>query len=275
VNDIRLFLGFFGGQVELMRAWRRDVEYSPLAPRQWPIGPHYAARFPGETGWVYHKLAAAEWYWSTLRQLDHILPELDRHVGVEMALDGCLASASSAVDAAVMRLIRSLARRRDHDGTTIPSTLMKRLFQADWKRVVEPLAQLPPAITLQSQSAARLELVDSTPALIAAEHLIDERRRLDAQPASTSRDHRLTQILGELAALSVGDVAELRWLRNRSTHEDTLVRRFYRGGDADTCHIQTPRGGFEAPVPYLRTKMDACRQLVDGILADAEAVSPT
>ena len=274
-HEIRSFVSFFGGQVELMRAWRRDQDYRPLAPRQWPIGPHYAVQFSGESGWANHKLASAEWYLATLRQLDQILPELDRHVGVEMALDGCLASASSAVDAAVMSLIRSLSSRHEHDGTSVPLALAKKVFRADWASVVEPLAGLSATITLKSQSAARFELVDSNRALALAKGLVDERRRLEAQSVSAARDHRLAQIPGELAALAWGDVAELRWLRNRSTHEDTLSRGFFRGGGADTCHIRTPRGGSEAPVPYLRTKVNSCRQLVDAILGDAEAVSPT
>jgi hypothetical protein len=276
-NVVRGSLGLLVQHLDLMRAWRRDVaRVGPLTPRQWPIGPHYAHRYPGETGWTYFKLAAAEWYLTTLRDMDKVLPELDRFMGVEMALDGCLSSAGSSVDAAVMRLIRSLARRHERDGTTIPPGLARLMFKSDWGLVVEPLARLSPAITLASGPVAHRELVSSTRSLITARQLLDERTLLEAGPPTSTSQARLKEITKVLAGLDIGPVAELRWLRNRSTHEDTLVRRFIRGGAAEaTCLLRTPRGDFEAPVLFLRGRVDACRRLVDEILADADAVDGT
>src|SRR5712691_7922498 len=77
----------------------------PLQNRPWPLGHHYSAiTSPGgrpEAQWVAFKLAAAGWYLETLGCLFAETKDLDRFVGVEMALDGFLTAVSSAFDAAV------------------------------------------------------------------------------------------------------------------------------------------------------------------------------
>lgn len=84
--------------------------YEPVLPaRPWSVGQHILTKLPllsarEETRWTVFKLAAAQWYLDTLKALFVEAGDLDRFLGVEMALDGFLAAASSSFDAAVAAL---------------------------------------------------------------------------------------------------------------------------------------------------------------------------
>src|SRR5437879_4491248 len=98
----------------------------PLLGRSWPRGQHYTTLSPPagrpEALWVSFKLTAAGWYLDTLQRLFDDTGDLDRFIGVEMALDGFLATVSSAFDAATAALIEAieyplppLAKTGEHD----------------------------------------------------------------------------------------------------------------------------------------------------------------
>lgn len=76
--------------------------------RRWPIGPHLSDFADGapRRGWVNYKLAAADWYIDTLEAVVRQVG-FDRHMGVEMALDGILASLCGAFDAASAAVIQA------------------------------------------------------------------------------------------------------------------------------------------------------------------------
>lgn len=88
----------------------RPNSFEPSLPdRPWPIGEHFinlpAPHGRQEAQWVSLKLGTAEWYLDTLRALDRAVGDLDRLMGVEMAMDGVLGGISSAFDATTAALI--------------------------------------------------------------------------------------------------------------------------------------------------------------------------
>jgi hypothetical protein len=93
-----------------------DPLLMPLTDIRWPRGQHLytaSAEALNEAlsldAWVDLKLRAARWYLGVLTVFGADEADaLDRLAGVEMALDGCLANLSGAVDAALARLIQAL-----------------------------------------------------------------------------------------------------------------------------------------------------------------------
>jgi hypothetical protein len=80
-------------------------------------------------------------------------------------------------------------------------------------------------------------------------------------------------------AAPTGWLAQFRQLRNRATHQDTLVRQFKRNvGDGsetlEPSQISVPGRGFEDPIPYLGSQLAEIRTLCEKILADADAMHP-
>jgi hypothetical protein len=96
----------------------------PPSAITWPLGEqvlHPSAEAQGDAlapdPWVDLKLRAGRWY---LGVVEHFAAELgpdrlDRYAGVEMALDGCLANLSSAIDAAMARLVTALEGLHDEE----------------------------------------------------------------------------------------------------------------------------------------------------------------
>ncbi|SEI96407.1 hypothetical protein SAMN04487917_103148 [Arthrobacter sp. yr096] len=74
--------------------------------RPWPLGPHYGelADGAGPRAWVNYKLHSADWYIETLEAAIAKVG-FDRHVGIEMALDGALTSLCAGYDASSAALI--------------------------------------------------------------------------------------------------------------------------------------------------------------------------
>ncbi len=83
-------------------------------PIDWPVGPQFVELDPreGVYAWVAFKLMSADWYLDRLEQLVAVLPRVEHQVGVEMALDGVLASLCSAVDAACAGVIDAAELQR-------------------------------------------------------------------------------------------------------------------------------------------------------------------
>src|SRR5262249_31307499 len=86
--------------------------FRPTLSRSWPVGTRYSHFCTPPVSeyhaWAEFKLAAAAWYLEALEELQQELHELDRSTGVEMAIDGLLAAACSAFDAAVAGLITAI-----------------------------------------------------------------------------------------------------------------------------------------------------------------------
>jgi hypothetical protein len=86
-------------------------------------------------------------------------------------------------------------------------------------------------------------------------------------------------LMGASAPTPTGWLAQLRRLRNRAAHQNTLIRHFYRtvGGPAapqQASQIDVPGRGKENPVPYLRAQLAATRSLCVDILKDSDRINP-
>lgn len=81
-------------------------------PLKWPVGPHYLRWVDGKGvhAWARYKLRCADWYLAALIATAREAGDLDRYVGVEMALDGALTALCAAVDAAGFGLLDAVLR---------------------------------------------------------------------------------------------------------------------------------------------------------------------
>lgn len=87
-------------------------------PLTWPVGPHYLRWVDGKGvhAWARYKLKSADWYRAALVVAVQEAGEIDRYVGIQMALDGVLTALCAAVDAAGSGLYDAVERRlRDED----------------------------------------------------------------------------------------------------------------------------------------------------------------
>jgi hypothetical protein len=82
---------------------------------RWPAGPRFEGRAKTKKshGWATYKLDAADWYLSTLRRIADERGDLDRFVGVEMAIDGAVQALCSVFEAAVYALTFALEKAAD------------------------------------------------------------------------------------------------------------------------------------------------------------------
>jgi len=98
---------------------------------EWPIGPHYLRWVEGKgaDAWARYKLRAADWYLEALRTIERDVGHLDRYVGVEMAIDGVLASLCAGIDVAGFALLEEVERLVD-PGPTARSTAPDRWLGA-------------------------------------------------------------------------------------------------------------------------------------------------
>jgi hypothetical protein len=78
----------------------------------WPVGPHYLRWVDGKGvhAWARYKIKSANWYRAALVIAVEEAGDLDRYVGVQMALDGALGSLCAAVDAAGWGLLEAVER---------------------------------------------------------------------------------------------------------------------------------------------------------------------
>ena len=74
-----------------------------------PNGPTYPSLLDSDEriAWVRFKVWTADWYTRVLGELGAEHGGYDRHIGIEMALDGALSSLSAAFDASVVLMIES------------------------------------------------------------------------------------------------------------------------------------------------------------------------
>lgn len=125
-----------GSASEDGRQQQSDVDERPQKGLQvrWPAGPHYQKQFKvkARQAWPYYKLGTADWYLSTLREIDANVKKLDRLVGVEMAIDGAVQALGATFDAAVYALISSL-----EGGANLPNEQRIPEQLANWTALID------------------------------------------------------------------------------------------------------------------------------------------
>jgi hypothetical protein len=210
--------------------WPLEPEPSGMV---FPIGPLYGDMTGGyeAAGWVRYKVLAADWYISALAELTNEANAWDRHMGVEMALDGALNALSGAFDAAVGCLIEAVEEE-------IQTAADRRIpaHRYSWSRLRSALA----TATLATQAEIDALVVEI--------------------------DHALE---GEQASTPTGWLAVLRRLRNRPTHRGTLPRVWdvdeLDRPSTPTLHL----AGNPKPLDYLREAADMVADLTESILKAA------
>lgn len=208
-----------------------------------------------ETGtsraWARFKLQAAAWYVELLDELGSRYG-FARLVGIEMAMDGALSALSSAFDAAVAGLIVASEERLEVRAKDFsePAPTRTAPHRYDW-------------------SVARKYLCNPTvpgnrPSVVALSKAVVT--DVDAALASDGQS-------------GVGWLEELRRLRNRTTHQDTLARHIAVnvGGEiAQRTDWQLTVAGIgHDPVTYLREVHGRLERLLDDrLLQTAELLAP-
>ncbi|KAA1395118.1 hypothetical protein [Aeromicrobium ginsengisoli] len=159
---------------------------------RWPAGPHYfdLTDSDGGVAWIRYRVWSADWHTRALIELGGTEGSFDRMVGIEMALDGALNSLSSAFDAGITLLIRAVEEARD---VSVDNRLP--VFRYRWERCRDMLKQSD----IANDSVWRLIL------------------EIDAA------------IEGETHLEPAGWLAQLRRLRNRAAHQDSLSRHHEAG----------------------------------------------
>lgn len=196
----------------------------------WPAGPHYWKLTSSEGGvaWVRYRVWAADWHTRTLQVLGGPNGSFDREVGIEMALDGALNGLSSAFDAGVALLIRAAESARDIDeDDRLP------VYRYRWELCRDMLKQ--PGIAT------------------------DEVRRLILDVDNA--------IAGETLPEPIGWLAQLRRLRTRIAHQDSLARHHEIGG-ADVTGLSI-QGRSTNAVTYLAGLCDAVHELTEQMISVA------
>jgi hypothetical protein len=130
---------------------RQQGWFEPGSGREWRLGPNYITQFPSGTkqnaSWARFRIAGGAWHLDTLRTILATTNDLDRFVGVEMALDGFFAGMSSAFDAAVGGLCTAIEVSRGVvEADRTPD------HKRGWGRVKKLVAEQP-VITLSCQAA--------------------------------------------------------------------------------------------------------------------------
>lgn len=205
---------------------------------RWPAGPHYwtLTGSEGAVAWVRYRVWAADWHTRTLNELGGRERSFDRELGVEMALDGALNGLSSAFDAGVALLIRAVEHARDVD-------IDERLpvYRHNWDRCRD---------MLNSRDTAN----DDVWALILR---IDE------------------AIEGESWPEPSGWLAQLRRLRNRVAHQDSLARHHEVGVGSPGVTGLSINGRSTDAFMYLAALCDRLYDLTEHMIRVASAIGHT
>lgn len=196
----------------------------------WPTGPHYfdLTGSEGTVAWVWYRVWAADWYTRTLREVAGPERNYDRHLGIEMALDGALNSLSAAFDAGTAMLIQGAESALQID-KPLP------VFRYSWEN----------ARTLLTKKDIGTD-PDGTPNDRVWRLIIDVDNALD----------------GERNPVPTGWLAVLRRLRNRVAHQDTLARHHNIGGPSSVQAF----GGQDA-FDYLAHACDQVSDLTEQMVS--------
>jgi hypothetical protein len=190
---------------------------------------------------VLYKLKSADWYITRLEEVGERLG-FDRHVGVEMALDGALAALVGAFDAAVGAVIQAAERFEEQHAQDCGMT--------------------PPA--------------PMEPHRYAWKHAKSRLRTAGAQVGVDSAAFRKTVDLA-LNREKHGWLVVLRDLRNAAIHHDTLARYIdvTVGSDQQqTTWGITVDGRGENPVRYLRAMHRLVELVVEPMLEACDRLVP-
>lgn len=202
---------------------------------RWPAGPHYfdLTGSEGAVAWVRYRIWSADWHTRTLKELSSALNgSFDREVGIEMALDGALNSLSSAFDAGVALLIRAVESAREVDvDDRLP------VFQYRWQLCRDMLKQ----DDIANDEVWRL--------------ILDVDNAID----------------GESQPVPNGWLAQLRRLRNRVAHQDTLARHHVRGGVVGVTGLSVRGKSLDASA-YLADLCDQVHDLTEQMIRVAISV---
>ena len=200
----------------------------------WPAGPHYfdLTGSEGAVAWIRYRIWSADWHTRTLRQLVGPQGSFDRDVGIEMALDGALNGLSSAFDAGVALIIQAVEIARDVDvDDRLP------IFRYRWEQCRDML----------------------TRADIANDDVW--RVILDVDAA----------LEGESLPKPNGWLAQLRRLRNRAAHQDSLARHHVAGGASNVTGLSI-RGQSTDAFTYLAGMCDQVHELTEQMIRVAIAI---
>ena len=219
-----LALPWFDPAVDAHEAGAPGTGQVPSEVR-WPAGPHYfdLTGSEGAVAWVRYRVWSADWHTRTLRELGGPQGSFDREVGIEMALDGALNSLSGAFDAGVALLIRAVENARE-----VGADDRLPVFRYRWDRCRDMLKQADVAN-------------DNV------WHLI-----LDID----------TAIDGETLPKPSGWLAQLRRLRNRAAHQDSVARH-HEAGSVTGLSIQ---GQGTDAFTYLAGMCDQVHELTEQMI---------
>ncbi len=214
-----------------------------MASAPWPGGPHYTEWVGAERwrGWVLYKLKSADWYIDRLEEVGERLG-FDRHVGVEMALDGALAALVGAFDAAVGAVIRAaelFEEQHAKDCGMTPRAPMEP-HRYEWKHAKNRLRIVAAQVGVDS---------------------IEFRKSVDM--ALRREKH--------------GWLVNLRDLRNAAIHHDTLARHIdvtIGSAQQQTVWGITVDGRGEDPVRYLRGRRRMIELVVLPMLEACDRMAP-
>lgn len=73
---------------------------------------------------------------------------------------------------------------------------------------------------------------------------------------------------------AIGWLVQLRRLRNRATHEDSINRMYYVGGEPRASELIVPGADPQAPIPYLTSMVANIRHVCELIMKDADQLNP-
>lgn len=203
---------------------------------RFPDGPTYPQLLASDEriAWVRFKVWSADWYTRALGDLGSVHGGYDRHVGIEMALDGALSALSAAFDASVVLLIKSA-----EEDLRVPATKRTPPHLYGWKAFEEAVRD--------TSLASRSDL---------SELRVDVDKALEGQ----NRDE------------PVGWLARLRRLRNRATHQTTLSRTWTIKGSEQTVDGMTDVPGLD-PFEYLKESCDRMSDLTERMHDIANRIS--
>ncbi|MHA7297725.1 hypothetical protein [Pseudarthrobacter sp. MDT3-1] len=194
---------------------------------------------PTPRAWANYKITAARWYIDTLKNIvDHA--GFQRYVGVEMALDGALASLNGAFDATVAGLVGAAERYLRKD---------------DEKLLLTPSHLINDALFVKRMSELR-------------------EQNLDFNVARTAESVAAALEVGPDKNAPVGWLQQFRRLRNMPMHQDSAPRNIdvFVGSDAVTTILVAGHG--REPVEYLEDVTEKIAGLTSPVLDLIEHVLP-
>jgi hypothetical protein len=175
---------------------------------------------------VRYRIWSADWHTRTLKELSGSDGSFGREVGVEMALDGALNSLSSAFDAGVALLIRAVENARD-----VGVDDRMPVFRYRWEGCRDMLKQ----DDISNDHVWRL--------------ILDVDNAID----------------GESLPAPSGWLAQLRRLRNRVAHQDSLARHHEIGGNVRVTGLSI-RGQSVDAFAYLADMCDRVHDLTEQMM---------